>query len=223
MRVRLLGRVVRLPVAHDGVDDVAQLPRHGRDRDAVGLALAAQLVVVLLELGVVLPGPVRGKPQRPAQVGRAVLGYGNALGRVLARLVDAGVEPRVLDDRRGVPEPPDVAYLGGDLGAGGGRHAGDGRDVGLDLLEQRGDLLLDLGDRGVQELDLRDHRPDLERGGLLAEPYADRRFCRGLDLGGLGVAEPAARALRQQLRYRGRPLAGDLGGRRAASGIPRAP
>lgn len=214
-QAELLRRVVRLPVAHDGVDDVAQLPRHGGDGDAVGLALAAQLVVVLLELGVVLPGPIRGQPQRPPQVGRAVLGYRDALGRVLAGLVDAGVEPRVLDDRGGVPEPPDVADLGDDLGAGRGGHAGDGRDVGLDLLEQRRDLLLDLGDRGVQELDLRDHRPDLERGGLLAEPYADRRFRRGLDLRGLGVAEPAARALRQQLGYRRRPLAGDLGGRRA--------
>ena len=211
----LLARVVGLPVAHDRIDHVAQLPGDGGHCHPVGLSLPALLVVEGLELRIVLARPVRGEPERSSQVGRAVLGYGNPLGGEHAGLVDPRVEAGVLHDRGGALEPLDVADLGDDLGARRRGYAGDGGDVGLDLRQQRRDLALHLGDGPVQELDLGDHRPDLERGGLLAEPYADRRFCRGLDLGGLGVAEPAARALRQQPRYRGRPLAGDLGGRGA--------
>ena len=39
-RSGLLRRVIRLAVAHDGVDDVAELPGDRCDGDAVGLALA---------------------------------------------------------------------------------------------------------------------------------------------------------------------------------------
>ena len=51
-------RVVRDLVAHHREHDVAQLPRHGRDGHAVGLALGALPVVEGAQPRVVLPGAV---------------------------------------------------------------------------------------------------------------------------------------------------------------------
>lgn len=116
-RAGLLGRVVWLPVAHDGVHDVAELSRHRGDGDPVRLALASLLLVEGPEPRIVLPGAVRGQPQRPSQVRRAVLGYRGPLCGELPRLVDAGVQARVPDDRRSALEALDVAGLGDDLGS----------------------------------------------------------------------------------------------------------
>ena len=66
--MRLLCRVVRLPVSHDREDDVAQLPGNGGHGHPVGLALPALLVVEGLEPGVVLACAVRGEPERPSEV-----------------------------------------------------------------------------------------------------------------------------------------------------------
>ena len=71
-------RVVRDLVAHHREHDVAQLPSHGRDGHAVGLALGALLVVEGAQPRVVLPGAVGRQPQSAAKVRRAVLGYGAA-------------------------------------------------------------------------------------------------------------------------------------------------
>ena len=88
-------RVVRDLVAHHREHDVAQLPRHGRDGHAVGLALGALPVVEGAQPRVVLPGAVGRQPQSAAKVRRAVLGYGAAAAVELPGLAHRRVQPGV--------------------------------------------------------------------------------------------------------------------------------
>lgn len=75
-----------------------------------------------------------------------------------------------------------VAYLGDDLSARDVGHPRYREHQRLDLVEQGLQPRLDLGALGVGELDLPDQGLYLKRGGLLAEPHADRGLGRGFDL-----------------------------------------
>ena len=107
-----------------------------------------------------------------------MLCYGGLCGE-FAGLVDTGVKARILYDRGGAPEPPDVADFGDDLGP-----------VAVETLG----MVVMLGSISVSrrsETPPRDHCLDLEGGGVLAEPDPRRRLRRGLDLGGPLGPEPA--------------------------------
>ena len=185
-------RVVRDLVAHHREHDVAQLPRHGRDGHAVGLALGALPVVEGAQPRVVPPGAVGRQPQSAAKVRRAVLGYGAAAAVEPPGLAHRRVQPGVAHQGGRVAEARHVAYLGDYLGARDAGHPGYRQHERLDLVEQGPQPRLDPGALGIRELDLPYQGLDLERGRLLAGPHADRRLGRGLDLRGVAGRLAAA-------------------------------
>ena len=197
----MLGRrgLVGPLLLHKGQAHAHELARDARQGDVMMLLVLAFLLgVVVAEVRVVLAGGIRRLHEGPPEGGRPALGHVAVGGHGLAGLALRGVHPGVCHKLMRVVEAVGVADLARYRRGEHEPYAGHGEQPSaVGLVEQAGELPVDLVDLAADEVELLHEQPDLEGEGPRSEPDADRAPRCGLELLGLLAAALAPGGLPQ--------------------------
>ena len=146
------------------------------------LAASAEGLVILREDGVAKGRPGGGQPDGPPEVRRASLGDFLPGAGEFPGLGDPYIQPREGDQFARRIKAVDIPDLPQDNGPQGVPNAGNGSDIAAGLLQQGGDLFLQLHDLPLQKLQLFDELPDLKSKGIFGKAHPKGTGCRGFQL-----------------------------------------
>lgn len=187
----LIGAVL----VENGEDDIAELAGDGADGGEMVLAAGAEGLVVLREDGVAKSRPGGGQPDGPPEVRRAPFGDFLPCSGKFSGLCDPDIQPGESNQLVRCVEAVDVPDLPQDDGAQSVPDAGNGGDVAAGLLQQRGNLFLQLCNLSLQKLQLLDELPDLKSKGVFGKTHPKRTGCRSLQLLRFLFSKPAMTGL----------------------------